>query len=65
MRDWHAIQRQRTEQLERKGYILLASEIGQDEMVSRVRRKEFPAGTVWFWRLQEAWGLYTTTRQEA
>lgn len=57
MTDWRVIQRQRADRLEAKGYICLASDIGLDEMVTRVRRKDFPVKTVWFWCLQEAWGM--------
>ena len=55
-KDWRIIQRARTDELSAQGFRCIAVDIGLDEMVTKSRRKTFPAGTIWFWCLQEAWG---------
>lgn len=55
-KDWRVIQRVETDRLAGEGFRCLATELGHDEFVTKARRKAFPAGSVWFWALQECWG---------
>lgn len=55
-KDWRIIQRDRTHELAAQGFRLLAEEISQESAHKRSQRREFPAGSIWFWALQEMWG---------
>lgn len=58
-KDWGEVQRERTRELERQGYRLIAKNCSIEQAVSAARSRKHPPGTKWFWALQEAWGPST------
>lgn len=55
MKDYRIIQRQRAQELQRKGYTLVAEGITAEEYRLKCQGKEFPPYTTHLWAIEEAW----------
>lgn len=56
-KDWRIMQRERTRELAREGFVLIAENVTIDHAVSMARARRWPVGTIWFWAISEAWGV--------
>lgn len=54
-KDWNIIQRERTRELAEQGFYLIDKDVPHDVACARTRQKKYPAGSIWFWCLQEVW----------
>lgn len=58
-KDWKIIQRATARELEAKGFVCVATGITHDMACARARQKRDPAGSVWFWCIEEIWSPNT------
>lgn len=55
MIDWRIRHIRKAEDLQDKGWRLVADNVALEEFVLRARRKEFRPGTTWFWSIGQVY----------
>jgi hypothetical protein len=54
-KDWRVIHRQRANDLQAAGFGLFRKEVTIDIFSLGCRRRAWPAGSIWFWCIEEVW----------
>lgn len=54
-KDYRIIQRQRAQELQRQGYVLIAEGITREEFTLKCRSKELPVKAIHLWAIDEAY----------
>lgn len=61
-KDWRIVHRERASEMQRQGFVLHAKGIELTDFKAKGERRIFPAGTVFLWSIQEAWGPQEAAR---